>query len=396
MSTRVELTPSQKQYKQVIENDADFKRFIGKLKRREKTEGTINVYKNAIINYSLYHQMTPTELIEEALQEEEAGVHQGRRKIYDRLSDFQNYMYERKYSYNYMLHQYEIVKRLYKSHRISIIGDEKITRPKYDPEPPETEADTLPSLGMMQEALENSNQKFRAIITLMSSSGMGISEIMSLTYRHWLDAISCKCISLEDKEKQGKYVNLDEVPESDKFNLIKMDGLIREAGLVVPVWSIKRIKTGLKYMTMSTPESVREIRNYLKYRNHNKQYIKNFDDKLFISVKAKYERGKIRDMLKEDFTNYFKILREKFQHYDGLKKWGKSVYLWRSHSMRRYAGSKIYAHTRLDFFETEWIMGHKKKGQDRSYYSAHMGELREKYMSGLPKLSIQWSEEDIT
>ncbi len=46
---------------------------------------------------------------------------------------------------------------------------------------------------------------------------------------------------------KGKHVDLDELTEYEKLDVIKIDQMIKEAGLIVPVWSIKRIKTKFPY-----------------------------------------------------------------------------------------------------------------------------------------------------
>lgn len=390
------LTKAQKKLKEQIQSDKLFEKFFNKNSHFE--DSTVKVYEAAIMNYCLLQMKTPTELIDEAIEEQIGGVHPAKQKIYDRLLDFQNQMLEDELSFNYMSGRYGYVKSFYRSNRIIIEGDERIKRPKYDPEPSDDQEAGIPSLEMMQEALEYIDTKWKAIITLMSSSGMGASEIMSLTYEKWLQAISCEFLKPEEREKQGKYVNLDELTKEQKLDVLLIDQMIKEVITVVPVWKVMRKKTKFEYKTFSTPESVKNISDYLKHRNLQNNPIQNFEDPLFMSRSKKKGRKRERKSNKmsiDDFTNYFKRLRPKFQRTDGLKKHG-NYYVFRSHSMRKYAGSKILEHTGLDIYKSDWLLGHKRKGQDRAYYMKNTGELRVPYMSALPKLSINWDEADIS
>lgn len=49
----------------------------------------------------------------------------------------------------------------------------------------------------------------------------------------------------------------------------------------------------------------------------------------------------------------------------------------------------------MGFLKTEFVMEHKRQGQDRGYYKKHTGELRKAYITGLNKLSINWDEMDL-
>ncbi len=95
-----------------------------------------------------------------------------------------------------------------------------------------------------------------------------------------------------------------------------------------------------------------------------------------------------------NFTSEFHRLRGKFQINDGYKKNGR-YFVFRSHAMRKYAGSNILEYTDLGFLKTEFIMGHKRQGHDRGYYKKHAGELWKAYITGLSKLSINWDEMDL-
>ena len=62
--------------------------------------------------------------------------------------------------------------------------------------------------------------------------------------------------------------------------------------------------------------------------------------------------------------------------------------------MRRYAGSNLYQSTGLDFMQAEWLLVHKRKGQDRKYYNKKTHMLRARYIKALADLSINWREKE--
>lgn len=381
-----ELTKEQKILLKKIKADDTLKLFFEN--NDHFKEGSRRDYERAIREYCLLNELTPTQVIEKALQEEENGIHLSRRKIKLMLLKFKTDMLKRELSYNYMNNTFKHVKKFYTDHEIQVPQTIKIKRPEYDPEPSDEASAGLPSLEMIQEALEYCSPKWRAIITLMTSSGMGAAEVQSMTYKMWLDAISCKHLLPDARKKQGNYVNLDNLTDSQKLNVIKIDEIIKETGQIVPVYEMKRKKTNFSYKTFGTPESVHEISTYLRHREIQGLSIENFEDPLFIT---KNKKG-VRKLNSSDFTNQFRRLRGKFQKNNGYKKHGNQ-YVWRSHSMRRYAGSMFLHHASLDFFKSEWLLGHKRTGQDRTYYNTHIDELRKDYMTGLPKLSIHWNEE---
>jgi hypothetical protein len=143
--------------------------------------------------------MTPTELLDEAGDEEDNNVHRRKRKIKARLLKYKKYMLDKELSYNYMLVNYSRIKKFYTINEIKVPDTIRISRPKNEPEPSDEASEGIPSLEMWQEALEYCSPKWKGIITLATSSGMGAAEVMLLTYNQWLDAISCKHLTQDEE-----------------------------------------------------------------------------------------------------------------------------------------------------------------------------------------------------
>lgn len=80
------------------------------------------------------------------------------------------------------------------------------------------------------------------MVLLGISSGMGRAEISSLTFKHLYKA-----------------AYLETYPE-DIPDLIEK---LKEKGNFIPLWHVKRVKTGHHYYTFSSPESMEYLIHYL-------------------------------------------------------------------------------------------------------------------------------------
>ena len=133
----------------------------------------------------------------------------------------------------------------------------EIPRDPFKKDTREESREDIPTADDIKFALTQANTKYKAIILLMASSGMGASEIISLSITDFIK-------SLED------YTQLP------SESIVSVDVLIdiiekkkKEKLIIVPTWRITRIKTEMPYVTFSSPESVNEIINYLKTKPTN-------------------------------------------------------------------------------------------------------------------------------
>ncbi len=116
--------------------------------------------------------------------------------------------------------------------------------------PNQRESLIIPTKDHIRRALKHANVKYQAIILLMSSSGMGSSDIRHLTIKDYLDSLEITKYDL-----------------SDEGGLIQ---LLRENESRIPTWTMRRLKTGMHYETFSSPESVQAINDYIAERIEKK------------------------------------------------------------------------------------------------------------------------------
>lgn len=211
-------------------------------KRSHISEPTKKRYVSHIMNYCNYIGYTVQEFIEEANQEQIAYINENNQiitpdldktnlKFY--LDSFQEYELTKhspstvktavsaiRAVYSTLGHNLQIPKK--KPISISISSNSRLTREK------------------IQKALNLSNKKYKALITLLASSGMRVGDAKEITIKEWLHAINIKTISeaLESEDEIGYW---EFYPGKTKRNNILCQ-------------------------TFNTPESNRLIKEYLKER----------------------------------------------------------------------------------------------------------------------------------
>ena len=148
----------------------------------------------------------------------------------------------------------------------------------------------VPTLEHVKKAMNFANIKYKAIIVLMLSSGMGKGEITSLNVNDFLNSIK-------------EYLN---APIDEPFNINQLLNLpINHDAVIIPTWNIQRIKTNHNYTTFSSPESYNYIIDYLK------QYPpQSLEDPLF--------RTKSKRLKESAFVHYFSRINRRceFGNYD--------------------------------------------------------------------------------
>lgn len=100
----------------------------------------------------------------------------------------------------------------------------------------------------------------------MMSSGMGSREVRTLTLKDYIDA--------------------HQIRKYDSSNIEDIINKLQEKENEIPTWSIRRIKTGMPYITFSSPEANRAINEYLEDRNE-KMPIKESNTFLFVNANNK-------------------------------------------------------------------------------------------------------------
>ena len=104
----------------------------------------------------------------------------------------------------------------------------------------------IPSREDIKKVLPHVDLKHKAIILLMSSSGMGSAEVRNLRYKDFLKAM----LEYLDPKKElfAKYVITEEDIKVDEdtadiiFDVLSITKKLRKKGNIIPTWRIKRTK----------------------------------------------------------------------------------------------------------------------------------------------------------
>lgn len=257
-----------------ILNDEHVIKFINS---RNLKPNSISVYRISLKNYCNYTGLTPTQLINEADEEYDNGVKKKNRKIKSYLQGFINHLDNEGRAANTIHNSFINIRSFYDEFEVElpkvkckIKDEEELITIKDIPEK------------HIKRALKYANLCYIAIIKLMMSSGMGSSEIRSLTLKDYIDAQGIR-----------------------KYNISNFEDTIKklqEKEKETPTWSIRRIKTGMPYVTFSSPEANMAIIEYLEDRNE-RMPIQDINDFLFVSKNHK-------KIIARSFAQYFQRLND--------------------------------------------------------------------------------------
>ncbi len=174
---------------------------------------------------------------------------------------------------------------------------------------------------MIKESLKHANIEYKAIITLMASSGMGACQIRNLKYGDFIFA-------LRDYLKLKK---------NNEFDVEEICDQLAECENCVGTWKVIRCKTQNEYVTFSTPESISYILDYLKERVRIDDAPKSMEEYLFRSVVN--PRNPERQILERAFMKYFQRLNMKMQL--GKNKTQPKYGFFTSHQLRRFFATTL-------------------------------------------------------
>jgi integrase len=314
---------------------------------RQLKPNTVKNYTIAMRQYCEFRRLTPTELIEEADREEEKSVKRWKRKIKLLLFNFCKDLRERDKQVSTIKLYLVAVKSFYREFDITLpnirirAGDIKR----------ETNLD-IPKPEDIKLAVENSNTKYKAIILLMASSGMGAAEITSLKVRNFYESLD---IPIETDVTGNLHIHRpsDLLPKNP-----------------VPAWHIKRVKINMEYYTFSSPESVDYIIRYLQSRQDLKP-----DEFLFPAKGLDSDK----QLKSQGLARYFSTLNNRCRFSKGF---------FHSHALRKYFASQLINKSNIPKTQIDWLMGHKPNKQDEAYFKSQPDELKSKYIKALEHLVV--------
>lgn len=323
---------------------------------RNLSSGTHESYRIALREFTTLIGKSPSELIDEAEKEEDAGIRPRKRQVTHYLLKFKKQLEENEVAPGYLSLNISAIKSFYKAFDITI-PEIKVNRGDIGLEKNMGKPLTRKNI---RKLISAANHRERALIYLMALSGMGQQEARDLTIDKLLKsagaAIGMELENIED--------------------LLKHENQILKEVLTL---EITRKKVRYRHHTFIPPETTREIISYLNERcsgRNEKIRIKSNDDYIFVNnLGNKLSRDSI-------VTNFRRIGQQA-----GFRKDKGAYAFWRSHALRKYFIStiinKIGEKTIADY-----MAGHKISNQDRTYWQANPEDLKNHYLKALPYLSI--------
>ena len=311
-------------------------------KTRKLHPNTKRGYELYIRQYAEFNNMTMTELLQEAEDEEEAGIRWKHRKLKKRLIDFRAYLYEN-YAYETAKTRFGKLLAFYRHFEIEIHQLPKIATINSDKT--HMGFKDLPDKDIIKKALKISKPIMRAIILFMSSSGCARAETLSLTIQHFIDATK-------------EYHNQDDI--------YKAINLLNSREDVIPTFYLKRPKTNKFFYTFCSPEATTEIINYLASRT----------TKLT-------PKSELFDVSEQQFILNFKTINNKL----GLGKLENGRGKFTSHMLRKFHSTQLW-NEQVPKELVDALQGRGKDQVHSSYFWENPEKLKEVYVEHLDCLTI--------
>jgi len=336
-------------YKSNIDNEPIFNEFCA---NRELSYNSTRLYKYALKKYSNFTNKTLEELIEEAEDEEEAGIRLRKREINKYLRNFKVSLDGSDLNESSKKHIILLVKAFYREFDIEIPKSKRRKLRK------STNAETIADLPTMEEIqlfMEHCNSVYKAIIVTGLSSGMSRAEIASLTFKNLFDAISLK-----------------PYPET----LPELIDILKANTNLILFWNVKRIKTGNNYFTFSSPESLDRIIIYLEELCFRYPDFKpNPDDNLFRSIPTNNPLS--ADTMGATF-NYINTSH-------GFRRVNQR-YVVRNHNLRKYFATTMEKN-KVTHLAIRWMLGHTIDVVTNAYFKPDPEAVRQEYLKVVNELT---------
>lgn len=205
-------------------------------RRSNHSPGSIKAYRTAFNQYRDFHKMSLTELLDEAISEQERGLPINKLSIYDRILSFRNFLMEN-YKENTAQTSESKIKTFYHYNRVEIpfippVNLRALKRKDV------ISFEDLPTKDELRLAMEFAEDKLRLWILVLLSSGASRADAKSLTNRTFF-------------EGTRYYHEKDNFPDALEY--------LAECDDVVCTCRIFRQKTNKPYYAFLNPECVQEI-----------------------------------------------------------------------------------------------------------------------------------------
>ena len=313
-------------------------------RERNSSPSTIRTYTRSIGYYEKHTGHTIEELLEIADDEEYNNLRWKNTQTRAWLLSYREWLYN---EYNVSTAQ------LYLTAVITVYRHFEITIPplpyystKHAKHTPPINYNDLPDREILTNCLSVSSPLVRALILFMSSSGVSRQDTLNLTINDYLEATK-------------DYHNH---PDSVKYairDMIDVD--------IIPLFYLKRQKTGMDYFTFCSHEACKSINSYLLTRTE----ILHRDKPLF-KIHERYI-----NMVFERLNGHFQL--GKVGEYNRLT----------PHMLRKYHASQL-AESGMSTEHINLLQGRKLTGVAHEHYIRIKPEsLRNEYIEALPYLVIE-------
>lgn len=316
---------------------------------RNLSQKTIKQYNTAWKQYCQYNNgLTVEQLLNEADEEEEAGVRLKKRTLKTRLVGFRTHLIENNNSKNSIINKMNQIKAVYRHFEIEIPQLPYLSDKNLKKQVPIT-YDDLPDKTIIREALDFAPQMVRAFILLQVSSGMGRAEVLSLDLEKFLSSSG-----FLDKTK------------TIRQQLVEM---YKCKDLIIPTFKLKRQKVNEYYYTFCSPEATIEIVRYLLNRGDDLKY----ESPLF-----------------KVGPNYINELYAQINDVLGLGKVGNSGYnRFRTHMLRKFNATALTTgDNALSEAEVDFLQGRSRGKVRETYMKKDSKILKEKYINAMSNVLI--------
>jgi integrase len=299
---------------------------------------------------------TPSELIEEAKDEEQPYLKNGKiifkniedRKITDYIYSYNHFLHKKKISTSTIDAYISVVRAFYNEYNIELPKPIKQNMIK-----PLIKEGDIPKIDDVRKAIESTNNiRNKAMILFLASSGMRIGDLIKFKIRDFVEAT---------KEYHNSN-NIDELLEMKNTNNI------------VPIWYFVPAKTEKKgniCITGNTPECVDLLINYLRNR----------DD---ISNNMPLFEAENRFMHPNTIITIFQRINDKvfFRKPNGKR-------FFHAHALRKFFISTCN-HNSGDLAKVNLLSGHSNKSSVHDAYNEVNTEVMKRFYTKLiPHLSIR-------
>lgn len=325
--------------------------------RNGLSEGTRKIYGRSILEFKEFFGKNLSELINEATKQQMDSIMPMDRSVNEYIFTFKNHLDKIGNAPGTVNHKIAGVRSFYKAYDIQLIdikthqGDTVLDKNVHK----------LLKKEDIRKMVDVCNARDRAIIYLMSLTGMAQNEVRHLTIRQFMKYAGL-AIGKELETIEQLFEHEDEI----------LDKLI--------ILEVVRKKVNYRHHVVLPPEATRPIIAYLKeryYHRNENRHIKNINSPIFVTNKG---TPMTRTGIGSEIKRIGKLV--------GFKSSEDGAYsYWRPHAFRKYFISTIIR-TTGDALLADYLVGHKINGSTRAYWIVQPEELKEKYLRVYEHLSI--------